>query len=105
MGGTGLSSAPCERWPSTDVAASHWLAGTPDCPVLRSDGPVNYRQRRLKFLRVASLADHAPDSPVGGTGQSGAHRTLWWVAPDRPVLHSLAQLLLFQSYSLLLFLS
>jgi hypothetical protein len=42
LGGTGLYSAPFDRWPEADVATSRWLAGTPDGPAHRVDGPVNY---------------------------------------------------------------
>jgi hypothetical protein len=41
-GGTGLSGAPCGRWPLVDMAISHWLDDTPDLPALRADDPVNY---------------------------------------------------------------
>jgi hypothetical protein len=70
--GTGPSGAPGDSWPSTDMAACCWLAGTPDCPALRADGPVNYNRRRLKFPRATTLADHAPDCPESGTGPSDA---------------------------------
>jgi hypothetical protein len=66
LGGTGLSGAPCDRWPSTDVAASYWLAGTSDRPALRADRPMNYSRRRLKFPRATNLADRATDCPVRG---------------------------------------
>jgi hypothetical protein len=84
LGGTGLSSAPCDCWSEADVATSRWLAGAPGCPVLRADGPVNCSRRRLKFSRVGSTADRAPDCSVH-TGLFGAHRTVWWVASDHPV--------------------
>jgi hypothetical protein len=63
-GGTELSSALGDRWPSADVAASRWLAGTPDCLALRTDGPMNYSRRRLEFPRAGSWLDRAPDCPV-----------------------------------------
>jgi hypothetical protein len=76
LGGTGLSSAPCDCWSEADVATSRWLAGAPGCPVLRADGPVNCSRRRLKFSRVGSTADRAPDCSVH-TGLSGGwHRTI-----------------------------
>jgi hypothetical protein len=94
VGGTGLSGAPSDSCPPVDVATSHWLAGISDCLALRADGPVNYSRHRLKFPRVGSWSDHASD-----------RRTVWWVAPDRLVLHNPAQFLLFQSYSILLLLT
>jgi hypothetical protein len=90
VGGTGPSSAPCDCWPSTEVATSRWLAGTPDCPALRVDGPMNYSRCRLKF----------PEQPVW--------RTVHWTVrctPECLVLYSAAQLLLFMSCSLLLLLT
>jgi hypothetical protein len=64
VGGTGPSGAPCDRCPPGGVATSRWLAGTPDYPVLRADGPVNYSRRRLKFSRTGYSADCAPDCSV-----------------------------------------
>jgi hypothetical protein len=75
VGGTGPSGAPLDRWPRADVATSRWLAGTPDCPSLHTDGPVNYSRRRLKFLRADYSADRATDCPMGGTGPSGSTQT------------------------------
>jgi hypothetical protein len=77
VGGTELSGAPCDRCPLVDVATSHWLAGTLDCPALHADGPVNYNRRRLKFQRAFGRTVHwiircTPDCPMGGTGPSGA---------------------------------
>jgi hypothetical protein len=43
----GALGALGDRWPSTDVVASRWLAGTSNCPV-------NYSRRGLKFLRAGS---------------------------------------------------
>jgi hypothetical protein len=40
--GIGLSGVPHDRWPKADVAASHCTTGTPDCPTLRANRPVNY---------------------------------------------------------------
>jgi hypothetical protein len=64
VGGTRLPGAPCDRCLPTDMATSRWLAGTPDHSVLRTDGSMNYSQRRLKFSKADSLADCAPDRPV-----------------------------------------
>jgi hypothetical protein len=64
VGGTRLCSAPGDHWPLADVTASRWLAGTPDCPMLRTDGPVNFSRCRLKFPRAATLAYRAPDCPM-----------------------------------------
>jgi hypothetical protein len=49
VGGTGPSGTPLDYCLEADVAASHWLAGTPDCLVHRADGPVNYSRQRLIF--------------------------------------------------------
>jgi hypothetical protein len=80
LGGTGLSGAPGDRGPLADVAASRWLAGTPDCTALRADGPVNYSRCRLKFPRAATLVDRAPDCPVGSTAPFGATQS----SPNSP---------------------
>jgi hypothetical protein len=71
-GGIGPSGAPCDHCPLADVATSRWLAGTPDCPALHTDGLMNYSQCRLKFPRAGSWSNRAPDCLVGGTGPSGA---------------------------------
>jgi hypothetical protein len=78
-GGTRPSGAPCDRWSEA----------------LHVDSPVNYSRRRLKFSRASSTT----------TMHRTVHRTVRWVAPDRPVQCNLAHFLLFQSYSLLLLLA
>jgi hypothetical protein len=75
VGSTGPSGASFDRWPEANVATSRWLAGTPNCPAHRANGSMNYSQQRLIFLRAGCSADHAPDSPVGGTRPSGATQT------------------------------
>jgi hypothetical protein len=62
--GTVLSGAPLDRWPETDVAASRYVAGTPDCPTPCADCLVNYSRHKLKNLRAESWPDCAPDCPV-----------------------------------------
>jgi hypothetical protein len=91
VGGTKPSGAPCDRWPSADVVTNHWLAGTPDGPVLCADSPMNYSRCRLKFPRASCSVDRAPDCPMSGTEPSGAVQT----SPSSP----------FQSKSLLLLLA
>jgi hypothetical protein len=72
VGGTGPSGAPSGRWPSTDMATSRWLAGTPNYLALHMDSPVNYSRHRLKFPRTGCLADRAPNYAVGCTEPFGA---------------------------------
>jgi hypothetical protein len=52
MGSIGPSGAPCDCWPPTDVATSCWLAGTPDCSTLHTDGLMNYN--RFVFCPLSS---------------------------------------------------
>jgi hypothetical protein len=63
---------PYDRCLLVDVAGSHCTAGTPSYPAPREDCPMNYSRRSQKNPRAESLADRAPDCPVGGTGPSGA---------------------------------
>jgi hypothetical protein len=72
LGGTGLSGAPSDHWPSTDVAASCLPASTLDCVALRADGLVNYSRCGLKLLSAGSWPERASDCPVGSTGPYGA---------------------------------
>jgi hypothetical protein len=81
VGGTRPSGAPCDRWPSTDVAANRWLASTPDYPALHVDGSVNYSLRRLNSREhtvgrtVHRTVRCTPDYLVGSTGSSGASQS------------------------------
>jgi hypothetical protein len=65
---TGLSGAPYDRWPEADVAASRCVAGTPNCPVPRTDCPVNISECRLKNPRAESWA--GPCTVWSGAAQS-----------------------------------
>jgi hypothetical protein len=85
--GTGLSSAPYDRWLLVDVAGSRCTAGTPDCPAPRANCPTNYSRRSSENPRTESLANRAPNCPMH-TELCGAHRTVRWVSPDCPVLRS-----------------
>jgi hypothetical protein len=37
------------------------MAGTPDSPVLRTDGPMNYSRHKLEFPRAGNWPDRALD--------------------------------------------
>jgi hypothetical protein len=65
-----------------DVATCRWLAGTSDCPVLRTDCPMIYSRRWLNFPMSRPWSDRTPDCPVGGTEPSGATQT----SPSSPFL-------------------
>jgi hypothetical protein len=63
---------PYDLWLLVNVAGSRCTNGTPDYPAPRADCPVNYSRRSQENPRAESLADRAPDCPVGGTGPSSA---------------------------------
>jgi hypothetical protein len=95
--GTGLSGALPDRWQrlACQIAIGCIHTGVPNCPVLRADCPVNYSQ--------GSLAK--PESgPFGRTVTrlSGAHRTVRWVALDRPMLRRPARVFFHANFLLLL---
>jgi hypothetical protein len=60
-----------DHWPEVDVATSHWLAGTSDCPSHRADGLVNYSRQRLIFTE--SWLFDGPCTRLSG----GWHRIVW----------------------------
>jgi hypothetical protein len=95
---TRLSGAPSDRWSQADVSTSHWSAGTLDCPALRADFLMIYSLRLLIFLQSSHLVGPCIEL-------SDAHRTVRWVASDRPVLHIVVQLSLFYLESFLLLLA
>jgi hypothetical protein len=69
---TELSGAPIDRWPSADVAASHWRLAHWTAPAPHTNSPVNYSRHRLEFLRACIWPDRASDYPVTGAGPSSA---------------------------------
>jgi hypothetical protein len=54
--GSRLSGAPLDRWPEADVVGSRCTTGTPDCPVHRTDCPVNFSRHKLKKIESKKLA-------------------------------------------------
>jgi hypothetical protein len=80
-GGHQIVRCACRPLASVDVVTSHCAAGAPDCLAPRANCPMNFSRHRLKNPRAASLARPC-------TELSDAHRTVRWVALDRPVLRS-----------------
>jgi hypothetical protein len=80
-GGHQTVRCACRPLASVDMVTSHCAAGAPDCLAPRADCPMNFSRHRLKNPRAASLARPC-------TELSDAHRTVRWVALDRPVLRS-----------------
>jgi hypothetical protein len=69
------------------MANSHWPTITPDCLVFYVDHSMNYS-------RGGSVEPERYLFDPKIIGLSGAHRTVRWVAPDRPVLPRPTHLLL-----------